>query len=90
MISGRILLLYCYCYSVIVLYKKADESGCSNYRRIFYQLHNLLGDNIGTIKTSTENVIDASSGVGLDVNTKKTMCCCIATRIQDKIMKRII
>jgi hypothetical protein len=33
---------------------------------------NLLGDNIGTIKTSTESLIDASKEVGLEVNVEKT------------------
>jgi hypothetical protein len=31
----------------------------------------LLGDNIGTIKKSTQNVTDASKEVGLEVNTEK-------------------
>jgi hypothetical protein len=33
---------------------------------------NLLVDNIDTIKKNTENVIDGSKEVGLEVNTEKT------------------
>jgi ribosomal protein S2 len=33
---------------------------------------NLLGDNIDTIKKSTQTLIDASKEVGLQVNTEKT------------------
>jgi hypothetical protein len=34
---------------------------------------NLQGDNIDTIKKSTETLIDAGKEVGLEVNAKKTM-----------------
>jgi hypothetical protein len=33
--------------------------------------HQLLGDNIDTIKKNTQTLIDASKDVGLDVNTEK-------------------
>jgi hypothetical protein len=33
---------------------------------------NLLEDNIGTVKKSTETVIDASEDIGLEVNTEQT------------------
>jgi hypothetical protein len=33
---------------------------------------NLLGDNIDTIKKTTQTLIDASKEVGLEVHTKKT------------------
>jgi hypothetical protein len=33
---------------------------------------NLLGDNIDTIKKSTETLIDASNEIGLEVNVEKT------------------
>jgi hypothetical protein len=33
---------------------------------------NLLGDNIDTMKKSTQNLIDTSEEVGLEVNTEKT------------------
>jgi hypothetical protein len=35
---------------------------------------NLLGNNIDTIKKSTETLIDASKAVGLEVNTQKINC----------------
>jgi hypothetical protein len=34
---------------------------------------NLLGDNMDTIKKNTENLIDASKEVGLQVNAEKTV-----------------
>jgi hypothetical protein len=33
---------------------------------------NILGDNIDTIKESTQTLIDANTEVGLEVNTEKT------------------
>jgi hypothetical protein len=33
---------------------------------------NLLGDNLDTIKKSTETLIDASTEVGLEINVEKT------------------
>jgi hypothetical protein len=33
---------------------------------------NLLGDNIDTIKKSTETLIDASEAIGLEINVDKT------------------
>jgi hypothetical protein len=33
---------------------------------------NLLGDNVDTIKKNTENLIDASKEVGLEVKVRKT------------------
>jgi hypothetical protein len=33
---------------------------------------NLLGDNIDTIKKNTENLIDVSKEVGLEINVEKT------------------
>jgi hypothetical protein len=46
----------------------------------------LLGDNIDTIKKNIKTLIEASNEVGLEVNTEKTMYCCLITRMQDKIM----
>jgi retron-type reverse transcriptase len=37
---------------------------------------NLLGDNIDTIKNSTETLIDASKEVGLEVNVEKNKYVC--------------
>jgi hypothetical protein len=48
---------------------------------------NLLDDNTDTIKKSKETLIDAFKEVGLEVNTDKlSVCCCLVTRIQNKIM----
>jgi hypothetical protein len=33
---------------------------------------NLLGDNIDTVKKTTQTLVDASKEVGLEVNTQKT------------------
>jgi hypothetical protein len=47
----------------------------------------LLGENIDTIKRNIENLTGDSKEVGLEVNTEKTtICCCLATRTQVKIM----
>jgi hypothetical protein len=50
----------------------------------------LLGDNRDAIKKNTETSIDASKELGVEVNTEKTkyisICCCLITRMQDKIM----
>jgi hypothetical protein len=46
---------------------------------------NLLGDN--TIKKITETLIDTSKEVGLELKAKKlSICCCLVTRMQSKIM----
>jgi hypothetical protein len=45
---------------------------------------NLLGDNIDTIKTNTETLIDATKEVGLEINIEKTkygICCYLVTRM---------
>jgi hypothetical protein len=47
---------------------------------------NLLGDNIDTTKKNTETLIDATEEVGLEVNAEKTVCCCLVTRLQGKIL----
>jgi hypothetical protein len=46
----------------------------------------LLGGNIGTINKNTETLIDASKEVGVEVNTEKSLCCCLVARMQSKIM----
>jgi hypothetical protein len=39
------------------------------------------------MKTNTETVIDASKGVGLEINVEKlSVCCCLVIRMQVKIM----
>jgi hypothetical protein len=46
---------------------------------------NLLGDNI--IKKNTETLTDASKEMGLEIKVDKTsICCCLVTRMQIKIM----
>jgi hypothetical protein len=48
---------------------------------------NLLGDNTDTIKKNTGTLIDANKDVGLEVNAEKpSICCCLVTRIEGKIM----
>jgi hypothetical protein len=48
---------------------------------------NILGDNIDTIKKSTETLIDAGKEVGLEINAEKlSICCCLVTRMQGKIV----
>jgi hypothetical protein len=42
---------------------------------------NLLGDNLDTIKKSTETLVDASKEVGLETG----IYCCLITRMQVKI-----
>jgi hypothetical protein len=46
---------------------------------------NLLGDNKDTIKKNTETVTDASKEIRLEVNSL-SICCCLVTRMQVKIM----
>jgi hypothetical protein len=47
---------------------------------------NLLDDNRDTIK-NMDTLIDASKGVGVEVNAEKTsICCCLIPRMQVKIM----
>jgi hypothetical protein len=41
---------------------------------------NLLGDNIDTIKKSTETLIDASKEVGLEINIEKSKCMLLSHR----------
>jgi hypothetical protein len=47
---------------------------------------NLLDDNIDTIKKNTNTLIDASKEGGLEVNRDLSICCCLVTRMQGKIM----
>jgi hypothetical protein len=49
---------------------------------------NLLGDNTDPRKKNTETLIDASKEDGLQVNAEKklSICCCLITRMQCKIM----
>jgi hypothetical protein len=48
---------------------------------------NLLGDNIETINKHTVSLMDTSKEVGLEVTQRKlSICCCLVTRIQNKIM----
>jgi hypothetical protein len=46
---------------------------------------NLKGDNIHAIKKNMEALIDASKEVGLEVNTEKTICCRLLTKMQGKV-----
>jgi hypothetical protein len=43
---------------------------------------NLLGDNIDNIKKSTRSLIYTSKEVGLEVNTEKSTCCCLVSKMQ--------
>jgi hypothetical protein len=49
----------------------------------------LLSDNIDIIKKNTETLSGANKEVGIEVNAEKTkysICCCLVTRMQGKIM----
>jgi hypothetical protein len=45
---------------------------------------NLLGDNIDTMKKNTEIGFDASKKVGLEINVKLSICCCLLTGMQNQ------
>jgi hypothetical protein len=47
---------------------------------------NLLDDNIPTIKKNTQTLTDSSKDVGLEVTAEKTKCCCLITRMKEKII----
>jgi hypothetical protein len=49
---------------------------------------NLLGDNVDIIKKNTGILVDTSKKIGLGVNAGKTkyIRCCLATRMQGKII----
>jgi hypothetical protein len=48
---------------------------------------NLLRDNIDTVKKNTETLTDAREEAGPEVNAEKlSICCCLITRMQGKIM----
>jgi hypothetical protein len=49
---------------------------------------NLLGDNIDTSK-KTKILINTVTEVGLEVNTDKTTCCWLVTRMQVKTITQI-
>jgi hypothetical protein len=48
----------------------------------------ILGENINTTNKNTKVLSEASGEVGLEVNTRKTVCLCLANRMQDKIIIR--
>jgi hypothetical protein len=47
---------------------------------------NLLSDNIDTIIKNTETLTYATKDVGLEKNRKLSICCCLVTRLQCKII----
>jgi hypothetical protein len=47
---------------------------------------NLLGDNLNTTKENTEALKATSKEVGLEVNTETSICWCLITRMQGKII----
>jgi hypothetical protein len=49
-----------------------------------HQLLLYADDNIGIIKKHREILTDARKKVDLDVNSEKTICCCLITRMQGK------
>jgi hypothetical protein len=49
---------------------------------------NLLGDYMDTIKENTEALIDASKKVSLEANAEKSICCCLVTRMQGKLLHK--
>jgi hypothetical protein len=55
------------------------------HQHLTYADVKLLGHNIDSKRKNT--LIHASKGVSLEVNAEKgNMCCCLITRMQDKIM----
>jgi hypothetical protein len=46
----------------------------------------ILGENINTWKKSIEALLDTNKEVGLEVNTKKSFCSRLVTKMQDIVI----
>jgi hypothetical protein len=72
-------IFYCCFITIVVLYIRSEhlnaylpiKTNGTHQLLVYADDANLLGDNIDTVKKSTQTLIDASKEVGLEVNAEK-------------------